>query len=170
MKQIDLFENEFDRMYGDSYREGNSAATNSAHQLPSNAAADTEDGQSLTTENAAKQLATQLKPKDLDKEKYLVFGYDPMDFVNVLYPNGPNCRHDAARNLFNDFIVLYDGDWELGRDVLLKIQFVQDLITERGMDEIERIIEGGRKLFQKRESENYTSLQPSRPMRRPSRR
>ena len=166
MKQIDLFENEFDRMYGDSYREGNSAATNSAHQLPSNAAADTEDGQSLTTENAAKQLATQLKPKDLDKEKYLVFGYDPMDFVNVLYPNGPNCRHDAARNLFNDFIVLYDGDWELGRDVLLKIQFVQDLITERGMDEIERIIEGGRKLFQKRESENYTSLQPSRPMRK----
>ena len=116
MEDPNLFENEFDRQYGDSYREGNSAATNSDHQLPSNAAAPSEGGQLLTPEagasdEAAKDLAAQVVPKDVEKEKYLVFGYDPADFVLAMYPNGPNCRHDAARDLFNDLIVLYDGNW-----------------------------------------------------------
>ena len=172
MQEQDIFEGcEFDRLYGDSYREGNSAATNSDHQLPSNAAAPSEGGQLLTPEAPAsdetvKDLAAQVVPKDVEKEKYLVFGYDPVDFVNVLYPNGPNCRHDAARDTFNDLIVMYDGNWELARNKLLMFQWVQDLISERSMTEIDRIVEGGRKLFQKRESENYNSLQPSKAMRK----
>lgn len=171
MEEKDIFESEFDRQYVDSYREGKSAATNSDHQLPSNAAAPSEGGQSLTSEapasnEAAKDLARQVVPKDLDKEKYLVFDYDPADFVHAMYPNGPNCRHDAARDLFNDLLVLYDGNWEMARNKLLMFQFVQDLIAERGMTEIDRIVEGGRKLFQKRESENYNSLQPSKAMRK----
>ncbi len=168
MQETDLFESEFDRQYGDSYRDGNSAATNSDHQLPGNAAGVGEGGQSLTpkaSDETAKELAAQLLPKDMEKEKYLVFGYDPVDFVNTLYPNGPNCRHDAARDLYNDLLVMYDGHWELARNKLLTIQFVQDLISERGMAEIDRIVEGGRKLFQKKESENFNSLQPSKAMR-----
>ena len=168
MKEENIFENEFDRQYGDSYREGKSAATNSDHQLPGNAAP-SEGGQSVTptaSDEAAKELAAQVVPKDVEKEKYLVFGYDPQDFVNVLYPNGPNCRHDAARDLYNDLIVMYDGNWELARNKLLMFQWVQDLIAERGMTEIDRIVEGGRKLLQKRESENYNSLQPSKAMRK----
>ncbi len=110
MTEMDCFENEFDRQYGDSYREGKSAATNSDHQLPSNAAAEQEGGQLLTPQTAAsnevaKELAAQMATKDMEKEKYLVFGYDPQDFVNAMYPNGPNCRHDAARDLMNDLIV-----------------------------------------------------------------
>ncbi len=169
MTEKDIFENEFDRQYGDSYREGNSAATNSDHQLPSNAAAPSEGGQSVTPEasgEVAKEIASQLTPKDVEKEKYKVFGYDPEDFVNAMYPNGPNCRHDAARDVFNDLIVMYDGNWELARNKLLMFQWVQDLISERGMSEIDRIVEGGRKLLQKRESENYNSLQPSKAMRK----
>ena len=169
MEEKDIFESEFDRQYGDSYREGKSAATNSDHQLPSNAAAPSEGGQSVTPEasdEAAKEIASQLTPKDVEKEKYLVFGYDPQDFVLAMYPNGPNCRHDAARDVFNDFIVMYDGNWELARNKLLMFQWVQDLISERGMSEIDRIVEGGRKLLQKRESENYNSLQPSKAMRK----
>lgn len=169
MTEKDIFENEFDRQYGDSYREGKSAATNSDHQLPSNAAAPSEGGQSVTPEasdEAAKEIASQLTPKDVEKEKYKVFGYDPEDFVNAMYPNGPNCRHDAARDVFNDLIVMYDGNWELARNKLLMFQWVQDLISERGMSEIDRIVEGGRKLLQKRESENYNSLQPSKAMRK----
>ena len=172
MEEQELFEGcEFDRQYGDSYREGNSDATNSDHKLPSNAAVDKEGAESVTTEaaasaEAAKELAGQVVPKNVEKEKYLVFGYDPVDFVNVLYPNGPNCRHDAARDVFNDLIVMYDGNWELARNKLLTFQWVQDLISERGMTEIDRIVEGGRKLLQKRESENYTSLQPSKAMRK----
>lgn len=169
MEEKDIFESEFDRQYGDSYREGKSAATNSDHQLPSNAAAPSEGTQSLTpaaSDEAAKDMAQQLVKKDVDKEKYLVFGYDPADFVNMLYPNGPNCRHDAARDVFNDLMVMYDGNWELARNKLLMFQWVQDLISERGMSEIDRIVEGGRKLLQKRESENYNSLQPSKAMRK----
>jgi hypothetical protein len=173
MEEKDLFEEscEFDRQYGDSYRSGNSAATNSDHQLPGNAAAPLEGGQSLTPEaaandEAAKELAAQVASKDVEKEKYLVFGYDPVDFFNTMYPNGPNCRHDAARDLYNDLIVMYDGNWELARNKLLAIQFVQDLIGERGMTEIDRIVEGGRKLFQKRESENFNALRPSKAMQK----
>ena len=170
MEEKDMFENEFDRQYGDSYREGNSAATNSDHQLPSNAAAPSEGGQSLTlaaaANEAAKDLASQVAPKDVDETKYLVFGYDPADFVLAMYPNGPNCRHDAARDLFNDLLILFDGNWELARNKLLTFKFVQDLIAERGMSEIDRIVEGGRKLLQKRESENFNSPQPSKEMRK----
>ena len=169
MEQKDIFENEFDRKYGDSYREGNSAATNSDHQLPGNAAAPSEGGQSVTpaaSEEVAKELASQVAPKDIDQAKYLVFGYDPADFVLAIYPNGPNCRHDAARDLYNDLLVLYDADWEMARNKLLTFDFVQAIISERSMKEIEDIVEGGRKLFQKRESENYNSLQPSKAMRK----
>ena len=170
MTENDIFENEFDRQYGDSYREGNSAATNSDHVLPGNAAAaPAEGGQSLTSaagESDAKDLAQQVAPKDIDEAKYQVFGHDPEDFFNAMYPNGPNCRHDAARDLYNELIVLYDGNWELARNKLLMLQFVQELISERGMTEIDRIVEGGRKLFQKRESENFNAPQPSKAMRK----
>ena len=169
MTEKDIFENEFDRQYGDSYREGNSAATNSDHQLPGNAAAPSEGTQSVTpaaSDEAAKDLAAQMVPKDVDQAKYLVFGYDPADFVLAMYPNGPNCRHDAARDTYNDLLVMYDADVDLARNKLLSFQWVQDLITERGMSEIDRIVEGGRKLLQKRESENFNAPQPSKAMRK----
>ena len=168
MDQKDIFENEFDRQYGDSYREGNSAATNSDHQLPGNAAAPSEGTQSVTpaaSDEAAKELAKEVAPKDVDQAKYLVFGYDPADFVLAMYPNGPNCRHDAARDLYNDLLVMYDASWELARNKLLTFDFVQAVISERGMKEIEDIVEGGRKLLRKRESENFNAPQPSKEMR-----
>ena len=164
-------ENVFDRLFGDSYREGDSHATNSDHQLPSNAPASLEGGLPSTPEAAAngdiaQNSAALLPTKDEDNEKYLFCGYDTTDFVNVMYPNGPNCRHDAARDVFNNLIVLYDGNWDLARNKLLTIQWVKDLIAERGMSEIERLVEGGRKLFQKRESENFNAPQPSKAMRK----
>ena len=169
MTQTDMFESEFDRQYGDSYREGNSAATNSDHQLPGNAAAPSEGTQSVTpaaSDETAKELASEVAPKDVDQAKYLVFGYDPADFVLAIYPNGPNCRHDAARDLYNDLLVMYDANVDLARNKLLSLQWVQDLIKERGMNEIERIVEGGRKLLQKRESENFNAPQPSKAMQK----
>ena len=171
MKKQTLFQNDFDQQYAESYREGNSNATNSDHQLPSNAAAPSEGGQSSTPSAAAsngtaKDLEAPPKPEDEDKAKYLVFGHDPADYVCIMYPNGPNCRHDAARDLFNDLIVLYDGNSEVARNKLLTFQWVQDLISERGISEIDRIVEGGRKLLHKRESETFKPLQPSKAMRK----
>ena len=169
MEEQDLFLNEFDREYGDSYRESQSSATNPDHQLPSNTAV--ECGESSThaanegaTTEAAKELAEQVAPKDLEDIK--LFGYSVLDYVNTIYPNGPNVRHRAALKLFYDFLVLFDGNYELARRALLMIKWVQDVITERGMTEIDRIVEAGRKLLQKRESEKFNDPQPSKEMRR----
>jgi len=168
-EEKNLFENEFDRLYGDSYREGGSEATNPDHQLPGNAAP-TEEGQALPlctdTDDEARATAAEMAPKGDDKLKYQLFGHDPADFVAAMYPNGPNCRHDAARDLCNDLLVMYDADIERARSKLLSMPFVQELISERGMSEIDRIVEGSRKLLQKRESENFNAPQPSKAMRR----
>ena len=165
MEEQTLFENEFDRQYGDSYRESQSSATNPDHQLPGNAAAE-DGGQLVTTatQDAAKELAAQVVQKDTANEK--LFGFDVRDYANVIYPDGPNVRHRAALKIFYDFLVMRDGDAERARCDLLTIQWVQDIVTERGMGEIDRIVEAGRKLLHKRESENFNDPQPSKEMRR----
>ena len=166
-EETEMFKNEFDKQFCDSYRDGKSAATNSDHQLPGNAAAPTEGSQSLTaaeSNSVAKDLAEQVAP--VTKDKLLIFGYDPVELVKAMYPNGPNCRHDAARDMYNDLLVLYDADAEKARSGLLTIPWVQDLVSERGMSEIDRIVEGGKKLLQKRESESFKAPQPSKPMQK----
>ena len=162
----DLFQNEFDQQYGDAYRNGQSSATTTDHQLPSNAMA--EDGGQLLTAatSVAGELAAQVAPKDLEKEQCKVFGHDIRDYVSVVYPNGPNVRHRAALKLYYDFLILLDGDHDRARRALLNIDFVQEIILERGMAEIDRIVEAGRKLLQKRESENFNDPLPSKEMRR----
>lgn len=162
----DLFQNEFDQQYGDAYRNGQSSATTTDHQLPSNAMA--EDGGQLLTAatSVAGELAAQVAPKDLEKEQCKVFGHDIRDYVSVVYPNDPNVRHRAALKLYYDFLILLDGDHDRARRALLNIDFVQEIILERGMAEIDRIVEAGRKLLQKRESENFNDPLPSKEMRR----
>lgn len=162
----DFFQNEFDQQYGDAYRNGQSSATTTDHQLPSNAMAE-DGGQSLTAATSvAGELAAQVAPKDLEKEQCKVFGHDIRDYVSVVYPNGPNVRHRAALKLYYDFLILLDGDHDRARRALLNIDFVQEIILERGMAEIDRIVEAGRKLLQKRESENFNDPLPSKEMRR----
>ena len=166
MSEDKIFKNEFDEQFADSYREGKSSATNSDHQLPGNSVSDS--GESLTPANseAAKDLAEQVKPKDLDK--FEVFGHDIKDYVNSMLPNGApeGSRHKFALKLFYDLLVLSDGDHERARKALLQITWVQDVVTERGMAEIDRIVEAGRKLLHKKESESFNDPQPSKEMRR----
>lgn len=117
----DYLLNEFDREFGDSYRESKSSATNPDHQLPGNTA--DESDQSLTpkavedsiTEDA-KLLAEQVKPYESDDLK--VFGCAIADLVNTMYPNGPNVRHRAALKLYYDLLVLFDGNHDLARQAL----------------------------------------------------
>ena len=158
------FKNEFDEQFADSYREGKSSATNSDHQLPGNSVSDS--GKSLTTaiSEAAKDLAEQVKPKDLDK--FEVFGHDIKDYVNSMLPNGApeGSRHKFALKLFYDILILSDGDHDRARKALLQITWVQDIVTERGMAEIDRIVESGRKLLHKKELESYTDPHPSKEM------
>ena len=163
MNEQDLFVNEFDRQYGDSYRESQSSATNPDNQLPGDSESD--GGKSSTTETA-KELAAQLKPQDLKSVK--VMGYEVQDIINVMLPNGApeGSRHKFALKLCYDLLILLDGNAELTRHVLEQQQWVQDIISERGLAEIDRIMEASRKLLHKRESENFNDPQPSKEMRR----
>ena len=161
---------EFDRMYGDSYRNENSGALNPDHVLPSNTASDA-SGESSTPQSAdgdaAKQLADSVKP--LSHELSLdVFGHSVVDFVNTMLPNGApeGSRHKFALKVASDAILLYDGNMERVRCLLLSLQWVQDIIAERGMTEIERIITAAMKRMEKREAENLYDPQPSKEMRR----
>jgi hypothetical protein len=163
MEEQELFVNEFDRQYGDSYRESQSSATNPDNQLPGNS--ESEGGKSSTTETA-KELAAQVKPQDLKSIK--VMGYEVQDIVNVMLPNGApeGSRHKFALKLCYDLLILLDGNAEITRHVLELQQWVQDIISERGLAEIDRIVEASRKLLHKRESENFNDPQPSKEMRR----
>ena len=159
----DLFINEFDRQYGDSYRESNSSATNPDHQLPSNTAV--EDGGQSSTNEAAKELAAQVKPRDLENDE--VYGYDVQDFINAMLPGGRpgNSRHDFARRLIYDLICIYRGDIEHAKRILLKQVWAQEVVDERGMAEIDRLAEWALKMYRKREAENFNAPQPSKEMR-----
>ena len=162
MEQKDLFVNEFDRQYGDSYRESQSSATNPDHQLPGNSEAGSGDSQ---TSEAAKELAAQVKPKDLENIK--VWGFDVQDIINVMLPSGApeGSRHKFGLKLFYDLLIVMDGNHEYARHVLEQQQWVKDIIDERGLAEIDRIVEAARKLLHKRESENFNDPQPSKEMR-----
>ncbi len=167
----DLFENEFDRQYGDSYRNENSGATNPDHVLPGNTAAETR-GESLTPQatadgDAARELAEQVTAKH--QEPTLdVFGHHAADYVNSMLPNGvpEGSRHKFALKVASDAIILYDGDMERVRQLLMSLTWVKDIVTERGMAEIDRIIDAAKKRMQKREAENLYDPQPSKEMRR----
>jgi hypothetical protein len=171
MDENNLFENEFDRQYGDSYRESKSSATNPDHQLPGNS--ETDCGQSSTTPphedassaEAARELAAQVKPKDWESVE--VMGYAVQDIINTMLPNGApeGSRHRSALKLCYDLLIILGGNHEKARQVLEQQKWVQDIINERGMAEIDRIVESARKLLHKRESENFNDPQPSKEMR-----
>ena len=171
--------NEFDRQYGDSYRESKSSATIPANQLPGNAPAQPGDGGQLSTPSAAtsappsaasaeaaREVASAVVPKPLEDAK--AFGHAIEDFINTMLPNGvpEGSRHKFALKLAYDLGIMLDGNWEQVKAVLLKLKWVQEIIAERCMAEIDRIVESARKLKQKRESENYGDPQPSKEMRR----
>ncbi len=175
--------NEFDRMYGDSYRNENSGATNPDHVLPGNTTAGAQGGESSTPQAAmpappsaaapdgsasdARQLAQSVKPAER-QVSLDVFGHHVSEYVKAMLPNGApqGSRHQWALRLASDAIILYDGNTECVRQLLLQQQFVQDIIAERGMAEVERIITAAKKRMEKREAENLYYPQPSKDMRR----
>ena len=169
-KEQELFPTEVDRLFLDNYRNENSAALNPDHVLPSNTAGQA-SGECLTPkyteatadEPTARELAEQMIPKE--SADIIVFGYSVLEIIQALYPYGPNVRHSAALKLAYDLLALLDADQERARRVLLMVPWVQEIIKERGMGEIERIVESSRKRYHKRESESLSDPQPSKDMR-----
>ena len=185
-EEKEIFQNDIDKMYLNDYREENSGALNPDHVLPGNTAAETGTESSTpgvgagvegdlqspvpartpdseTAQELARQAVQNNRELSLD-----VFGHPAVDFVNTMLPNGApeGSRHKFALKVASDAILLFDGDMERVRLLLQSFQWVQDIITERGMAEIDRIICAAKKRMEKREAENLYDPQPSKDMRR----
>ena len=165
MTNEELNQNEFDRQYGESYRqgEGHCGPTNPENRFDEAPAS--VESQTNNTNETVKELAQQMVATD---EKAEVFNHPVVDYINTMLPNGApvNSRHKFALKLANDLMILLDGDEARVKQVLLQQSWVNDVITERGMSEMDRIIDAAKKLLHKRESENLTDPQPSKEMRR----
>lgn len=162
-----LIDREFDRMYGESYRQGvgHCVPTHSENRFDKASASVELLIPATACNEDAKALAKQVVPRDL--ERIEVFGLPIEDIVNEMLPNGApeGSRHKCALKLFYDLLVLLDGNADRARRALLKLQWVQDVITERGMTEIDRIVDAGLKRLHKCESENFNAPRPSKEMR-----
>ena len=142
---------EFNEKFLGSYQQELSDPTNKNHQFDSD----------------AQQLAASVTMPAVNLD-LTAFGYPITDFTNALLPNGApvGSRHKSAIKLAYDLLVVCDGDAEKVQALLMQLQWVKDVVAERGQKEIDDIMEASQKLKHKRESENYYELQPSKEMRR----
>lgn len=160
---------EFNERFLGSYQQELSDPINKNHQFDSEkATADDQVTNPITaTPATAQELAASVTTpaEDLD---LTAFGYPLIDFSNALYPNGApkGSRHKSAIKLAYDLLVVCDGDAEKVRELLMQLQWVKDVVAERGQKEIDDIMESAQKLKHKREGEQLNDLQPSKDLQR----
>ncbi len=160
---------EFNEKFLGSYQQEQSDPTNKNHQFDSEKIST--DGQvtnpATATPAAAQQLAASVTTPDANLD-LTAFGYKIVDFANALLPNGApvGSRHKSAIKLAYDLLVVCDGDAEKVRALLMQLQWVKDIVTERGQKEIDDIMESAQKLKHKREGEQLNDLLPSKDMLR----
>ena len=160
---------EFNEKFLGSYQQEQSDPTNKDHQFDSEKTS--ADGQvtnpATATPAAAQQLAASVTTPDVNLD-LTAFGYKIVDFANALLPNGApvGSRHKSAIKLAYDLLVVCDGDAEKVRALLMQLQWVKEVINERGQKEIDDIIESAQKLKHKREGEQLSDLLPSKDMLR----
>ena len=160
---------EFNEKFLGSYQQEQSDPTNKNHQFDSEKTST--DGQvtnpATATPAAAQQLAASVTTPDANLD-LTAFGYPIVDFANALLPNGApvGSRHKSAIKLAYDLLVVCDGDAEKVRALLMQLQWVKEVISERGQKEIDDIIESAQKLKHKREGEQLNDLLPSKDMLR----
>jgi hypothetical protein len=158
---------EFNERFLGAYQQEQTAPTDKGHQFDSEKAADNGQVTNPASELAA-SVATPAPAPPVDSLDLTAFGYPLVDFTNALLPNGApvGSRHKSAIKLAYDLLVVCDGDAEKVHALLMQLQWVRDVVAERGQKEIDDIMESAQKLKHKRESENYYELLPSREMRR----
>ena len=160
---------EFNEKFLGSYQQEQSDPTNKNHQFDSEKTST--DGQvtnpATATPAAAQQLAASVTTPDANLD-LTAFGYKIVDFANALLPNGApvGSRHKSAIKLAYDLLVVCDGDAEKVRALLMQLQWVKEVIRERGQKEIDDIMESAQKLKHKREGEQLNDLLPSKDMLR----
>lgn len=170
MEQGNLFKEDFNAKFLGAYQQGLSDPTNKNHQFDS----DTSENGARKPSPATGLAATVTPPTTAmnasveNTSAVMAFGHPVIDFANALLPNGApvGSRHASALKLAQDLLIICDGNQEAVRALLLQLQWVKDVVAERGMQELDDIMEAAKKLMHKRESENLNALMPSRNMRR----
>ena len=167
MEQNNIPTEDFNEKFLESYRQEQSDPTDKGHQFDSQTSV--AEGQVMNPATNGIPLPTEQTVQSAVTEAVVtVFGQPVVDYVNDMVPNGvpAGSRHKTALRLAYDLLLVCDGDAEKARQVLLLQPWVKAIVTERGMKELDDIMDAAQKLKHKRESENYFELQPSREMRR----
>jgi hypothetical protein len=158
---------EFNEKFLGAYQQELSDPTNKDHHFDSEKAATDGPVTDPASELAASVTAPVTAPPDTVLD-LTAFGYPIVDFTNALLPNGApvGSRHKSAIKLAYDLLVVCDGDAEKVHALLMQLQWVKDVVAERGQKEIDDIMESAQKLKHKREGEQLNDLQPSKDMQR----
>ena len=135
---------DFNEKYLESYRQEQSDPTNENHHFDSNTAAENGEVNNPATTAAAQLAESTFKPSDV-----MAFGYPVMDFIHARLPNGATegSRHNTAIKLAYDLMLICDADTEKVRMLMLQLQWVNDITTERGMKELDDILDAAKKLM-----------------------
>ena len=165
---MDMFSTcDFDQKFLADYQQGKTQPTNPENRFDEEKAS----VESLTTKTIADSEVAREKAQQFTassgEPSLEVFGYSVIDIVNEMLPKGApqGSRHKFALKVASDSIILFDGDMDRVRHLLLSISWVKDIVAERGMEEIDRIIASAKKRMEKRESENLYDPKPSKEMR-----
>ncbi len=157
-------DSEMERLYGERYRQGRGscAPIHSENRFHEDKPSST---QPLVNVESNQQTSAQPSEK---KDLPLVFGHHPLEYVNMLLPHGvpEGSRHKMGIKLAYDLIILRDGDLDAVRQDLLQLDFINDIVKERGQKEIESMLKSAKKLMERKEQEYISSPQPSKDMRR----
>ena len=163
MDKINQSVENFNEKFLESYQQEQSDPTDKGHQFDSETPA--AEGQ---VTNPATSTPSQVAPSIANVLDMKVFDHPVIDFANALLPGGApvGSRHATALKLASDLLIMCDGNAEAVSKTLYQLQWVKDIVAERGQKELDDIIDAAQKLKHKRESENLNGLQPSREMRR----
>jgi hypothetical protein len=160
---------EFNEKFLGSYQQEQSDPTNKNHHFDSEAVVNSEQVTKPATAKpaAAQELAASVTKPAVNLD-LTAFGYPITDFTNALLPNGApvGSRHKSAIKLAYDLLIICDGDVKKVLALMMQLQWVKDVVAERGQKEIDDIMDAAQKLKHKREGEQLNDLQPSKDMQR----
>ncbi len=159
--------NDFNDMFLESYQQGQSAPTDKSHQFDSEKAA--ADGQVTNIQSTEPQrLAQQVVSPPAEVPDLTAFGLPLVDFTNAMLPGGvpAGSRHKSAIRLAYDLLIVCDGDAKKVLSLMSQLQWVKDVVAERGQKELDDIMNSAQNLKRKREGEQLHDLLPSKEMLR----
>lgn len=150
----------FNEKFLGSYQQEQSDPTDKGHQFNSTNLGN--DHVTNTSATEAAEAASPIVSKDLT-----ALGYPLIDLTNALLPNGApiGSRHKSAIKLAYDLLIICDGDAKKVLTLMEQLQWVKDIVAERGQKELDDIMEAAQKLKHKREGEQISELMPSKKMR-----